>query len=191
MNYKIYACDTETTGLTIENDIIEISIKNIQSNQIKTWYIKPFNINKIDLGALKINGHKYEDITHQTQIGKLTYLEPSKVIVDIENWLAEDGLSSEDRILLGHNIAFDKKMMEMLWLKNNSFETFPFGRKILDTMQIQFFMDLCNNSVQNSYSLNALNKKYGIKNEKAHSAESDTIATAELFKKQLEKYSKA
>lgn len=189
MDYKIYVCDTETTGLSPENDIIELSLKDYNSDRIKTWLIKPLNINKIDLGALKVNGHKYEDITHQTLIGKSKYLDPKSVIIDIENWLSEDMCSSEDRIMLGHNVLFDRKMMEILWNKCESFETFPFGRKMLDTMQIQFFMDFCFNQIQDSYSLNALNKKYGIKNDKAHTAESDTLATAELFKKQLQKYS--
>jgi DNA polymerase III alpha subunit (gram-positive type) len=93
--------------------------------------------------------------------------------------------------MLGHNVLFDRKMMDMLWIRSNSFETFPFGRKMLDTMQIQFFMDLCSNQMQDSYSLKNLNKLYGIKNEKAHTAESDTQATAELFKKQIEKFTKS
>lgn len=190
MDYKIYACDTETTGLSPENDIIELSLKDLNSDRIKTWLIKPFNLDKIDQGALKVNGHKLEEITHKTLLGVSKYKDPKETIIEIENWLSEDCLSSEDRIMLGHNVHFDRKMMENLWLRCGSFETFPFGRKMLDTMQIQFFMDFCSQTIQDSYSLKNLNKLYGIKNEKAHTAESDTQATAELFKKQIEKYSK-
>jgi len=194
-NYIIYSLDTETTGIDPQvHDIIEISF--IRSNPLsndheqKTWFIRPFNENSIDQGALKINGYKYEDITHKTQFGRDTFLDPNKVIIDIENWIAEDNMPSEQRVLLGQNINFDKNMIEAFWKKCNSKDSFPFGRKALDTMMIEFFLDLCKQKLSDSYSLSGLSKKYGIKNEKAHSAAADTLTTKKVFDSQVEQFKK-
>lgn len=189
MNYKIYICDTETTGLDfVNNSPIEISIIRYDDGIQKTWLLKALNEDKIDIGALKLNNHKLEDITHKTKFGKDNYKDPAQVIVDIENWISEDDCSSDQRILVGQNISFDKTMLEFLWKKLNSHSSFPFGRRIIDTMQNEFMIDLCLNSFLDNYSLNSLLKKYSIKNDKSHSAAADTKATYELFKSQVKKY---
>lgn len=191
MDYVIYVADTETTGLSIlHNDVIELSLYRLTDNVQKTWHIKPINYNTIDTGALRVNGHKLEDLKHQTKFGIDTYKDASKTIVEIENWISEDGMPAEKRILAGHNIAFDKNMLEQLWIKCDSKDTFPFGRRSIDTMQIEFFMDWCKGSMAEGYSLNNLVKKYGVKNEKAHSAEADTKATKEVLEKQVEFFKK-
>lgn len=195
MNYAIYIADVETTGLdAYDNDVIELSLLRLSDGEQKTWCMKPFNFNNIEAAALKINGHKLEDITHQTKYGKDTYLDPIKVIVDIENWVLNDDVSTNNRVLCGQNIGFDKNMLEQLWKKCNSKDTMPFGRRVLDTMQIAFVIDYIENNMAESYSLSNLIKKYGIKNDKAHSAAADTKATKELFEAQInylrEKYVK-
>jgi DNA polymerase III alpha subunit (gram-positive type) len=189
MNFELYICDTETTGLDyVDNSPIEISIIRFKTGEQKTWHLKALNEDKINLGSLKVNGHKLEDITHQTKAGKDKYLDPKIVIIDIENWLMEDNLSAEERIICGHNIDFDKNMLRFLWKKLDSVDSFPFGRRSLDTFQLEFFLDYVNKSIKDSYSLSALLKNYGIKNEKAHSAEADTKATSKLIEKQFLKY---
>ena len=189
--YVLYVCDTETTGLNaFKNDVIELSIHRLKDDVQKTWHIKPTNIENIDADSLRINGHKLEDITHKTKYGKETYKEASSTIIEIENWLMEDGVPSESRVLVGQNISFDKIMLEQMWIKCNSKETFPFGRRIVDTMQIEFFVDWCKENMAESYSLSSLIKKYGIKNEKAHSAAADVKATKELFEKQVAYFKK-
>lgn len=182
-----YVVDTETTGFSFtDNDVIEVSILRLSDNEQKTWCIKPINVNNISSDALRVNGHKLEDLLHQTKLGKDTYLEANKVIVQIENWLMEDNLSTEQRYLVGQNIQFDKNMLEHLWSKCNAHDSFPFGRRMLDTMQFEVFMDLAAETKSDSYSLNSIIKKYGIKNDKAHTAASDVKATKEVFVKQLE-----
>jgi DNA polymerase III alpha subunit (gram-positive type) len=191
MGFEIYICDTETTGLDyVDNCPIEISIIRFSTGQQKTWKLKALNEDKINLGSLKINGHKLEDITNQTKFGKETYLDPKSVIIDIENWLMEDNLSLEERVIAGHNVDFDKNMLKFLWKKLDSIDSFPFGRRSLDTFQIEFFLDYVNNNLKDSYSLASLLKNYGIKNEKAHSAEADTKATHKLLEKQFANYKK-
>jgi DNA polymerase III epsilon subunit-like protein len=191
MEYVIYVCDTETTGLDArENDIIELSLYRLTDNVQKTWFFRPLNYNTIDAGALRVNGHKIEDLKLETKYGRETYLDPVKTLVEIENWIAEDGVPNENRVLCGQHIAFDKAGLEQLWKKCDAKDSYPFGRRSFDTMMIEFFMDWCKGSMADGYSLANLVRKYGIKNEKAHSAAADTKATKEVFEKQVEYFKK-
>jgi DNA polymerase III alpha subunit (gram-positive type) len=191
MEYIIYVCDVETTGLNSHlHDVIELSLLRLSDGAQKTWCFKPFSIENIDMGALRVNGHKLEDLKHETKYGRETYLDPVKTIIDVENWVMEDGLRTENRHLCGQNIAYDKGMLDQHWIKANSKDSFPFGRRLMDTMQMEFFFDWCKGSMAEGYSLNNLTKKYGIKNEKAHSAAADVKATKEVFEKQVEMFKK-
>ncbi|CAB4196554.1 DnaQ DNA polymerase III, epsilon subunit and related 3'-5' exonucleases [uncultured Caudovirales phage] len=182
MDYTLYICDTETSGLDSRlHDVIEVSFYRLNDGSKKTWRIKPTNLVNIDLGALRVNGHKIEDLKHETKVGRDTYMDPNKAIIEMENWISEDNMPAEQRILVGHNIFFDKDMLQQLWTKCNAKDSFPFGRRLMDTMVWAFMMDYVNNDFSNSYSLSNLIKKYAIKNDKAHTAESDVQATKDLF----------
>ena len=186
MEYVIYVADVETTGLDSRlHDIIELSLLRLNDGSQKTWHLKPSNKDTIDDVALKINGHKLDDLLHLTKAGRDRYLDPDKVIIEIENWLNEDNVPISNRILCGQNVSFDRDMCQQLWKKCNSEDTFPFGRRLIDTMCIEIFLDFCKGQMAAGYSLNNLVKKYGIKNEKAHSAEADVKATKEVFQKQV------
>lgn len=186
-NFIFYVCDTETTNLDSSiGDIIELSLYRLSDNQQKTWCLKPTNVAGIDPGALKVNGHKLDDITHKTKEGRERYLPAERVVADIENWMMEDGASSEERIFIAQNAPFDKGYIEKLWAKVGASNSFPFGRRYLDTMQIEIFLDFCKNERQEYYNLGSIIKKYGIKLDKAHTAAADTLATKELFIKQAE-----
>jgi DNA polymerase III epsilon subunit-like protein len=190
-DYTFIVIDTETTGLSfIKNDIIELSLIKLSSDEQKTWLIKPTNFDTIDVDSLRVNGHKLEDITWQTQYGRDNYMEANKAIVEIENWVAESNCPAENTCLIGHNINFDKNMMEQMWHKCNAFDSFPFGRRVMDTMQIELFLNYVQDDFADSYSLNALSKKYGVKNEKSHTAASDTKCTAEVFIKLVDYFKK-
>lgn len=186
MAFTFYVADCETTGLSPAHGVLEISILRLSDSEQKTWFLKPFESDAIDMGALKVNGYKLEDITCKTKEGRDKFKDPTTTIIEIENWLAEDNSLSEDRCLVGQNISFDKMMLESLWNKCGNADSFPFGRRMVDTMQIELVLDLASNSSRASYSLGALLKKYGIKNDKAHTAAADVKATKELFDKQLE-----
>jgi DNA polymerase III epsilon subunit-like protein len=187
MNFVLYFVDTETCGLDpVLTEPVEISIIRSTDNEQKTWWLKPINVANIDPGSLRINGHKIEDLLHQTQEGKDKYKDPNEVLIEIENWVMQDGLPLDNRFLCGQNVNFDKNMLEMLWKKCNSFETFPFGRRSVDTSMIEFFVNMVDDKMLDNYSLNSLTKKYGVKNVKAHSAAADIAATKEIFEKQVE-----
>jgi DNA polymerase III epsilon subunit-like protein len=189
--YEIYVCDVETTNRNpLTGDIIEICLIRLSTDETKTWYIRAINEDAIDPGALKVNHHILEEITWKTSAGKAKYMDPKKALVEIENWLAQDMLLSDERVLAGHNIGnFDYPYIMNMFERNGVGENFPFGRRILDTMQLEFAMDYAAGKLADAYSLAALNKKYGIKNQDAHRAEADTIATKQLLVAQLKKLS--
>lgn len=192
MNYTFYVGDTETTHLDNRlGDIIELSLYRLSDDVQKTWLLKPLNPENINDAALKINGHKKEDLLHQTKYGRDTYLDPHKIIIEIENWMAEEGAPTSNIILVGHNVSFDLNYLEQLWIKCKSKDSFPFGRRFLDTMTAQLFIDIAKGDMDEGYSLHNLTKKYAVKNEKAHSAAADTKATKEVFEKQIEFFKKA
>lgn len=186
--FSIYVIDTETTGLSTDNDIIEFSAYRLNDDTQKTWLIKPINVEKIESDALRINGHKEEDILHKTAFGRENYLDPKQAIVEIENWLMEDGFPSTDRIIAGQNVSgFDKGMLVSLWNKCGSLETFPFStRLLLDTMIIELFLNVCSNTKNEYYNLGGLVTKYGVKKEKAHRADADVRMTKDVLLKQIE-----
>lgn len=190
MNYTFYVTDIETTGLdSHKHDVIELSLYRLGADAEvaqKTWCLKPLNPDAIDPVSLKINGHKLEDLLHKTKEGRERYLDPNQVLVEVENWLAEDNVRREDRFLIGQNVSFDKERLEQLWVKCNSEDSFPFGRRIIDTMVVELFFDFCKGQFAQGYSLANLLKKYGAKNEKAHTAAADVKATKEVFEKQVE-----
>lgn len=192
MSFVFYVLDTETTGFDeIENDVIELSIYRLNDDTQKTWCLKPLNEKTIEAGALRVNGHKLEDLTHQTKFGRETYLPADKTLIDVENWMMEDGVTSEDRILIGQNPSFDKKFLERLWKKCNSEGTFPFGRKMIDTIQLALLMDLATGNSRKAYNLSSLADAFGVKKEKAHRADADTRMTKELYLKMLNFYTEA
>ena len=188
MTHEIYCLDCETTGLDpLKNEVIELSIKRMSDGAQKTWFMRPKRTDSIDHGALRINHHNLDDLLHKTKEGKEKYKDQSETLVEIEEWLNEDGASFRNRVPMGQNVQFDVQFLRQLWATNDSSDTFPFGHHSLDTMQIQFAIDYAKdkNNMKDSYSLASLIKSAGIKNEKAHSADADVRATAELFLAQM------
>lgn len=188
MNFQIYVVDCETTGIDeIKNDPIEISIYRLSDGAQNTWFLKPINMDNIDVAALRINGINIDDVKGLTKQGREKFLPTDKQLVSIENWLNDDNCSATNRMLVGQNIDFDRRFLMETWKKCNSFDTFPFSERFrLDTMQIEIFMDFCKGQFAEGYSLNALGKKYGVKNEKAHTASEDVKTTVGIFTKQVE-----
>lgn len=197
--YVPYITDTETTGMNPEkNEIIEYSScrlriespKNIIKEQ-KTWYIKPLNVQNIEKEALAINGHKLEDLLHQTEVGKNTYRPLEEVVPEIESWMNEDDVSVVDRLLVGQNIeSFDMPFIEKAWEKVQSKQTLPFdferNRCALDTLHIVKFIDLCSGKRRKYMNLSSLVKDFHVKKTKAHRAEGDVQMTTDLLIKIFE-----
>jgi len=188
MAFEIYLIDTETTGIEVGvAEIIEISLYRLSNNDQKTWCIKPMKYENISQDALRVNGHKLEDLMHKTAHGKETYKNPEQVISEIENWMMEDFSTPDDRIFVAQNAYFDKLHMEHLW-KSHGFEaTFPFGRKYLDTIQIELFLDYVDGKQNDFYNLSSLVERYKVKKEKSHKADSDTRMMRDVFLSQIKR----
>lgn len=193
--YVIYVSDTETTGLDKDlNEIIELSMIRLfldgsREEEQKTWLMKALKPETITDEALKINGHKREDILCLTAHGKENYINPKELLPKIENWIAEDDVTSADRILGGQNIMFDFDIMESTWKRHGVIDTFPFqlghNKLTIDTKQLALFIDIIAGKRRKFYNLGSLIKAYGIKKEKAHRADADTRMTKDLLLKQI------
>lgn len=187
----IYVVDTETTGTEDDNDIIEVSLLRLSDDVQKTFYIQPVNWSSVQPGALRVNGHNLEDLKRgfrKNEDGtKTVYVKPEQALVDIEQFLMEDFVTTSERVPAGQNVQFDLRFLKNLWARLGHADTFPFGRMYLDTMQIAYFLDYVKSESRQSYHLNGLLKDYGVKRVgKSHTADSDTAATAALLKKLVE-----
>lgn len=184
-NYEMYCVDVETLGLEyLKHEIIELSAYRFSDESQKTWWLKPSNPETAEPEALRINGHKMEDLKHQTKFGVDRYKDPKEVIAEIENWMLQDMMAAKDRILVGQNCIFDLNFMEALWKKHATIETFPFGNRplLLDTKQIALFLDIINGGKKNEfYNLKSLVERYGVKKEKAHLAACDVRMTRDVL----------
>jgi DNA polymerase III alpha subunit (gram-positive type) len=186
MKHVIYVGDVETTGIDDSiHDIIELSLWRSSDDSQKTWLIKATNIETIQDKALSVNKHKREDIIHNTKYGRETYMDPSEVIIDIENWILEDDVAIEDRAFVGQNPMFDIGFMKEFWKRQNSIDTFPFGPFIIDTLLLTRLIDLATGKKRKYYNLGKLVKAFGIPKGKAHKASEDVRMTKDLFFKQL------
>ena len=193
-NYSFTVVDIETGSLSLTDcAVIEVSMLKLgdtSEDAQRTWWMKPFDTDIIDPGALRVNGHKLDDLMHKTKEGREKYLDPHNVIIDMENWLSLDNMPAERRCIIAQNGSFDKDRLEQLWIKCGSKDSFPFGRRMIDTMIMELFFDFAKDQFADSYSLAALVKKYGVTNTKAHTADANVRATKQVFEKQVEYFRK-
>jgi DNA polymerase-3 subunit epsilon len=157
--------DTETTGFNFAtNDrIIEISIvlldDGLEFEREFTWLV---NANR-DVGRTDIHGIKPGWL-----IEAPTFLDLAPSIT----------AALSDRILVGHNVSFDRNFLVSEFARLGAqIEITP--EAWLDTMRLA--KDFVQGQAGNS--LGALCDLFGIPNVLAHSALSDTHATAELLRK--------
>lgn len=190
--HVLYVLDTETTGTDERiHDVIELSLYRLTDNSQKTFYIQPVNWDTIQEDALRVNGHKLEDLKKGFRLNedgtKTVYNPPQKALVEIEQFLMEDLVTAAERGLAGHNVTFDIRFLQELWRRGGQEDTYPFGRMFLDTFQIAFFIDYVNNAVRDGgYHLNGVVKAYDVKKEKAHRADADVRMTKDVLLKLVE-----
>lgn len=188
-NLILYFCDTETTNLDPKiGDIIEVSLIRSTDLQQKTWHIKPTNPDGISDKALEVNGINKDDLLWKTAAGKEKYALLNSVLPQIENWVAEDGKKTFDRVLVGHNVKFDEAFLQESWKKDDCFDSYPFSAygNLIDTKSLALMIDWITGTTNFKYNLESCIKRAGITAQKFHGAAADIDMTKQLFMKYVE-----
>ena len=165
--------DIETTGLNLnKHEIVEIGcvlttpeLQVIEEFELK---IKPERIEDADPVSLKINHYDAELWESASTINQAVKILSEKV---------------KDSIMVGHNVAFDSGFLEYAFNQAGVGNTMHYHK--LDTISVAW-AKLHRSPDLEHFSLRELCVRFGIKNEKAHTALSDARATFELYKKLME-----
>lgn len=178
MNNKNLAfIDIETTGFNVERqEIIEIGcvivkqehgipLEIIDEFELK---IKPERINEADPEALAINGYN--------EAGWMFALDLKQAMETLSE-------KTRDCIMVAHNIGFDYSFLAKAFAVTGVENTMFYAK--LDTISYAV-AKLSNNPEVTRFSLAALCERYGIENQRAHTALADAKATFEVYKKLLE-----
>ena len=129
MGLHYYIIDTETTGLKAGyHEITEISIIRCTDRHQLTKKIRasyPDRANAISL-----------EKTNRTMADLLVGDDKMSVIQACNTFFAQDGVSSEDRCIVAHNSAFDKRFCHATWESaglvfpaNNWMDTIKFAKE--------------------------------------------------------------
>ncbi len=157
--------DTETTGLDPEggDEIVSIAAVRIVNNRIVYQDIFEELVDPkrdIPIESYKIHGINYEMVQGKP---------------DIETILPLFKIYTYDTILLGHNIAFDMKMLKM---KEDTTQT-VFTNPVLDTLLLSAVLY----PINERHDMESIAKRLGVNIIGRHTALGDAIATAEIFLK--------
>lgn len=108
---EFYVCDTETSGLSIPagQELIEISIIRCSDRVQLSRTVKAERPETASVDALKIQNKTFADLANG--------ISKEQMVEDVEKFFAEDGNTHMGRVLIGHNINFDKRFIQHTWEK--------------------------------------------------------------------------
>jgi DNA polymerase III subunit epsilon len=163
LNYTVF--DTETTGLNPDggDEIISIGAVRIVNNRIVYQDVFEELVNPqrdIPMKSYRIHGINYEMVLEKDPI--------ERVLPRFRQFIA-------DTVLLGHNIAFDMKMLKV----KEKTTGIQFNNPTLDTLLLSAML----HPVHEQHDLENIAKRLGVNIIGRHTALGDAITTAEIFKR--------
>ncbi|MGM1020524.1 MAG: ATP-dependent DNA helicase DinG [Bacillota bacterium] len=163
---KFAVLDFETTGTQSADDIIQVGLAIIDhDNSISRVYGSYVNPGRsIPPFITGLTGITDDDV---------------KDAPPLEEMMMELVPMLDDVVLVGHNVAFDFNFLQ------NALDRcgyLPFTGRILDTMD---FLKIMFPSLS-SYQLGFVSSEFGLAHDRPHQADSDALATAEVFLKCLD-----
>ncbi len=176
-NKNLAFIDIETTGFDIEkHEIIELGCVIVSQKDgvvgdiIEEFELKiqPQRLEDADPEALSING----------------YNESAWMFaVSLEQAMQTLSEKTKDCIMVAHNIAFDYSFIAKAFAVTSVPNQMFYAK--MDTISFAY-AKLHKDPTVTRYSLGALCERFGIENERAHTALADTRATVEVYRKLLE-----
>ena len=165
LKYTVF--DTETTGLNPGggDEIISIgAVRIVNSRILQEEHFDQLVNPKRDVPweSVKIHGIQPGMLEGQPDIGR--------VLPDFYHF-------SEDTVLVGHNVAFDMKMLEMKQAQTG----IKFENAVLDTMLLSALI----HPSHKNHSLEGIAGRLGVEILDRHTAIGDAMATAGLFLKMI------
>lgn len=165
ITYTVF--DTETTGLNPDggDEIISIAAVRIVNNRIVYQDIFEELVDPkrdIPIESYKIHGINYEMVTGKKDIN---------IILPLFKKFASD------TVLVGHNIAFDMKMLKV----KEETTGITFSNPVLDTLLLSAIL----HPIHEQHDMESIAKRLGINIIGRHTALGDSIATAEILLKLL------
>ena len=165
--------DIETTGLNVlMHEIIEIGciittpdLGVIEEFELK---IKPEHIDNADPVSLKVSHYDESEWIFAYSLAEAMKIFSAKVA---------------GNIMVGQNVAFDSSFLDYAFAKTKIENKMHYHK--LDTISIAWAKLHRDPSLEH-FSLREMCIRFGIKNERAHTALSDARATLELYKKLME-----
>lgn len=123
---KFYVIDTETTGLSAQmHEMTEIGIIRYEDRVQLHRLIKCEHPERASFDALKVTKKTMADLRRGN--------EKSAVVAECNKFFNEDGVTPAARVIVGHNIQFDRKFLHALWDSQGS--VFP-ANLWLDTIAL-------------------------------------------------------
>jgi len=176
-NKNLAFIDIETTGFNVETqEIIEIGCVIVKQQDgvlgdvVEEFELKiqPTKLENADPEALSINGYNEAE-----WLFAMTLEQAMKTFAE----------KTKECIFVAHNAAFDWSFIAKAFATTNV-ENQMFYAKI-DTISFAF-AKLHKDPSVTRYSLGSLCERFGITNDRAHTALADTRATVEVYRKLLE-----
>ncbi len=165
LSYTVF--DTETTGLNPEggDEIISIGAVRIVNNRLvyQDYFEELINPGRdIPLESYRIHGISYEMVREKPTI--------EAVLPKFKTFTA-------NTVLLGHNLAFDMKMLKM----KETTTQIAFTNQALDTLLLSAAL----HPAHQQHDMENIARRLGVNILGRHTALGDAIATAEIFLKLL------